>query len=88
MHMDFQQIQIFSTIASQNCKLPNTFVVSLRLIIDPLSKFFKTYFLQRSFLDGSKGFVFSMMASISVFMKYAKQWEIMSINRKKARIAK
>jgi glycosyltransferase involved in cell wall biosynthesis len=78
----FDQIQKFSSIAAGAARSRTLFPTSLRLWIDPLSKFIKTYILQRSFLDGSKGFIFSAMAAISVFMKYAKRWELEHSNDK------
>lgn len=55
----------------------------LNLIINPGFKFIKTYFFQRAFIRGSRGFIFSIMASFYVFLKYAKLWEIIEVENKK-----
>ena len=34
--------------------------------------FFRVYFLQRNFLNGYQGFIWSMLASFGSFIKYAK----------------
>ncbi len=46
------------------------------LIVKPPSKFFETYFLKRGFLDGLPGFLISVSAAYSVFLKWAKIWEL------------
>lgn len=43
----------------------------LRLIFKPLGKFCETYFLKRGFLDGLPGFIISVNAAHSMFLKYA-----------------
>lgn len=40
------------------------------------SKFVETYFLKLGFLDGYPGFIISVSAAYSVFVKWAKLWEI------------
>ncbi len=45
------------------------------LLIKPLGKFIETYFLKRGFLDGLPGFVISINAAHSMFMKYAFLYE-------------
>lgn len=43
----------------------------IRLIFKPLGKFFETFFLKKGFLDGLPGFIISVNATYSMFMKYA-----------------
>jgi len=47
----------------------------LRLIVKPWSKFLETYVWKRGFLDGLPGFVISVGAAYSVFLKFSKLWE-------------
>ncbi|MGK5082658.1 glycosyltransferase family 2 protein [Bdellovibrionota bacterium FG-1] len=42
-----------------------------RLCLKPLGKFIETYLLKRGFLDGLAGFIISINAAYSVFLKYA-----------------
>ncbi len=42
-----------------------------KLLLKPLGKFFETYFIKLGFLDGLAGFVISMNAAHSMFLKYA-----------------
>lgn len=47
--------------------------VSMRnLVFDPPWTFFRTYWLQRGFLDGLEGLTIAYMAAIYTFLKYAK----------------
>lgn len=50
------------------------------LLLHPLFRFFRMYFLQLGFLDGIHGFVLCMLSCFYVFTKYAKLWEL---NRKR-----
>lgn len=52
-----------------------TFSVA-KLVFKPWSKFMETYFVKRGFLDGLPGFIISVGAAYSVFLKWVKLWEI------------
>jgi glycosyltransferase involved in cell wall biosynthesis len=45
------------------------------LIVDPPWTFFRTWVLQRGFLDGRQGFTIARMAALYTFLKYAKARE-------------
>lgn len=47
-----------------------------QLIINPITKFSETYFLKLGFRDGYRGFFISVSAAYSVFLKWAKLWEL------------
>lgn len=46
------------------------------LLLRPVAKFFKMYLLRAGWRDGYHGAVLSMLGSFSVFMKYARLWQI------------
>ncbi len=48
----------------------------VKLLFKPLSKFFETYVLKGGFLDGLPGFIVAVGAAYSVFLKFAKLWEL------------
>ncbi len=48
----------------------------LKLVFKPISKFLETYILKRGFSDGFPGFIISVGAAYSVFLKFAKLWEL------------
>lgn len=47
-----------------------------RLAGKTVSKFFETYFFKKGFLDGLPGFIIAVSAAYSVFLKWAKLWEM------------
>lgn len=47
-----------------------------KMLGKPISKFFETYFWKRGFMDGLPGLIISVSAGYSVFLKWAKLWEI------------
>lgn len=54
----------------------------LKLLLKPTSKFIETYFLKKGFKDGLPGFIVAIGAAYSVFLKFAKLWELETIDRK------
>ncbi len=46
------------------------------LVIHPIAKFFKMYFLRQGFRDGYHGLILSTLGAFSVFTKYAKLWHL------------
>ena len=48
----------------------------LKLILKPVGKFFETYFFKLGFLDGWRGFLISINAAHSMFLKFAFLWEL------------
>lgn len=47
-----------------------------KLIIKPWVKFVENYFFKRGFLDGLPGFLIAVSSAYSVFLKFAKLWEL------------
>lgn len=47
----------------------------LKLFFKPMGKFIETYIIKRGFLDGLPGFIISVGAAYSMFLKFAKLWE-------------
>ncbi len=47
----------------------------LKLVIKPIGKFIETYILKKGFLDGIPGFIISINAAHSVFLKYSYFYE-------------
>ena len=49
---------------------------AVRLIVHPSAAFLRNYLLRRGFMDGTAGLIISLVNSYSVFLKFAKLWEI------------
>lgn len=62
----------YTSLAAKEVKRPVPFY---RLIGAPPWTFFRTYFLQRGFLDGRQGLAIAWMAALYTFLKYAKAHE-------------
>jgi glycosyltransferase involved in cell wall biosynthesis len=62
----------YTTLAAQEIAARKMKVPLLRLIVDPVWTFTKTYFLQRGFLDGLEGLTIAYMAAFYTFLKYSK----------------
>jgi len=50
--------------------------ILFNLLVKPKVKFLETYIFKLGFLDGVPGFVISVGAAYSVFLKWAKLWEM------------
>jgi glycosyltransferase involved in cell wall biosynthesis len=65
----------FSRLGSEQLKRKGYEGRVLKLILKPIGKFFETYFLKMGFRDGLAGFIISVNASYSMFLKYAYLFE-------------
>lgn len=73
----------YSTLGAEKLHDQNVRFNLAKLIFKPLSKFFECYFLKRGFLDGMPGFIIAVSAAYSVFLKFAKLWELQTLKKKK-----
>lgn len=53
----------------------------VHLLFKPVSKFVETYIWKLGCLDGMPGFIVAVGAAYSVFLKYAKLWEMRKISK-------
>lgn len=53
------------------------------LVLRPVQRFLKMYVIRLGFLDGYHGAVLCGLSAFSVFLKYAKLWDIERMNREK-----
>lgn len=68
----FQQSERFSTIAALAMFEKNKKINSLMIIVKPIWKFIKDYFIKMGFLDGYQGFVVARVNAMATFSKYIK----------------
>ena len=62
----------YTTLAAEEIVARKKAVGYRQLLFDPPWTFFKSYFVQRGFLDGIEGLAIAYMAAIYTFVKYAK----------------
>jgi glycosyltransferase involved in cell wall biosynthesis len=62
----------YTTLAAEQLVSQNTRIGWRQLALDPAWTFFRTYILDRGFLDGTEGLTIAHMAALYNFLKYAK----------------
>lgn len=62
----------YTTLAAEEVVARKTNIGYRHLLVDPCWTFFKSYIVQRGFLDGVEGLSIAYMASLYTFLKYAK----------------
>lgn len=73
----------YSTLGAKSLQREGKKFSLFRLLVKPFSKFVETYVLKRGFLDGFPGFFISVSAAYSVFLKWAKLWELERSEKKR-----
>ena len=76
IHDHIERINLFSDLGAQKLYATGRKCGALRLSLQPLIGFFKSYFLKMGFRDGFAGFVVSVLHGYSIFLRYAKLREI------------
>lgn len=66
----------YSSLGARHLKQMGAQYSLSKLLLKPITKFGETYLLKRGFLDGFPGFIISVSAAYSVFLKWAKLWEL------------
>lgn len=66
----------YSTLGALRLKKEGRQFSLFKLITKTFSKFLETYILKAGFRDGYPGFIISVSAAYSVFLKWAKLWEL------------
>ncbi|HWU42849.1 MAG TPA: glycosyltransferase family 2 protein [Bdellovibrio sp.] len=72
----------YSTLGAQQLFAAGKKFSYFKLLTKPTSKFFETYFFKKGFMDGLPGFIISMGAAYSIFLRFAKLWELERVHKK------
>lgn len=73
-HLD--RINQYSSLAARQMFESGRRAGALDLLVHPPAAFLRNYVLRRGFLDGAAGLTISLVNSYSVFLKFAKLWEL------------
>jgi glycosyltransferase involved in cell wall biosynthesis len=73
-HLD--RINAYTTLAARQMHETGRRASLIDLLVHPPAAFLRNYLLRRGFLDGGAGLTLSMVNAYSVFLKFAKLWEI------------
>ncbi len=77
-HLD--RINQYSTLAAQKMHEAGRRSGALALLVHPPAAFLRNYILRRGFLDGTAGLILSAVNAYSVFLKFAKLWELQTVS--------
>ena len=75
-HLD--RINQYSTLAARQMHEAGRRAGVFDLLLHPPAAFVRNYILRRGFLDGAAGLTISLVNAYSVFLKFAKLWELQS----------
>ena len=70
------RINHYTTLAARQMHEAGRRAGPLDLALHPPAAFLRNYVLRRGILDGTPGFTISLMNAYSVFLKFAKLWEL------------
>ena len=73
-HLD--RINAYSTLAARQMHESGRRASVIDLVVHPPAAFLRNYLLRRGFLDGGVGLTLSAVNAYSVFLKFAKLWEM------------
>jgi len=76
IHDHVDTLNRFSSITAQQRFAGESSFSWSDLILRPLGRFIKGYFLKGGIMDGSHGFVIAVLNSFGAYIKYAKLWEL------------
>jgi len=75
------RVNHYSALAARQLHAAGRRATPLDLLVHPPAAFLRNYLLRRGFLDGSAGFLISVVNAYSVFLKFAKLWELERCSR-------
>jgi glycosyltransferase involved in cell wall biosynthesis len=73
-HLD--RINAYTTLAARQMHERGRRAGTVDLLLHPPAAFLRNYVLRRGFLDGTAGLILSIVNAYSVFLKFAKLWEL------------
>jgi glycosyltransferase involved in cell wall biosynthesis len=77
-HLD--RINDYTTLAARQMHENGRKSGPFHLLLHPPAAFLRNYLLRRGFLDGAAGLTLSLVNSYSVFLKFAKLWEMQAVS--------
>ena len=77
----FKQVEYFTTILAKAQFEKGKKAPLITLILSPIVKFIKDYFLKKGFLDGRIGFRICCISAFATFTKYKKLRQLIQTNR-------
>ena len=76
------RINHYTTLAARQMHETGRRATPFDLVVHPPAAFLRNYLLRRGVLDGAAGFTISAMNAFSVYLKFAKLWELQQKDRR------
>lgn len=76
------RINHYTTLAARQMHETGRHATPFDLVVHPPAAFLRNYLLRRGVLDGAAGFTISAMNAFSVYLKFAKLWELQQKDRR------
>lgn len=76
-----ERLNHYTTLAARQMHEEGRCAGPLDLVVHPPAAFFRNYVLRRGFMDGMVGLTISATSAYSVFLKFAKLWELQRVNK-------
>jgi glycosyltransferase involved in cell wall biosynthesis len=80
-----ERLNHYTTLAARQMHEAGRRAGALDLLVHPPAAFLRNYVLRRGFLDGTAGLTLSLVSAYSVFLKFAKLWELRNVNSQQDR---
>ena len=71
-----ERVNHYTTLAARQLHAAGRRATPVDMLVHPAAAFLRNYVLRRGFLDGSAGLLISIVNAYSVFLKFAKLWEL------------
>ena len=76
----YKKADYFSTIAAETYFQKGKKSSWFKILINPISRFFRDYFIKYGFLDGKYGFLIARINAKEVYLKYKKTFQLQKNN--------
>lgn len=71
----FNKLDLYSEWGASQMYSKGRRATAIEVLLRPVGRFIRMYFLRLGFLEGGRGLVLSMLGAFSVYLKYARLWE-------------
>lgn len=79
-----QVLDSYTTLAARHLFENGRRTRAIDLLILPVAAFIRTWILKQGFRDGIPGLIIALFTAYSVFLKFAKVWELARLSRERA----
>jgi hypothetical protein len=78
----WRKLDLYSEWGARQMYLEGRRPGAVQLLFRPLGRFIRMYILRLGFLEGAHGVVLSLLGAFTVYLKYARLWEMRLLDRR------